>query len=117
MILAPPQTIVSAFSIWIPGIWSVFVRAANASLGPGDVVTSWWRSPQANADVGGHAESQHLVGLAFDVASPSPALLAAALGRAGFTTVEAPGHVHAQAFLAGTLGRAGVFDALGLRRL
>lgn len=117
MIEAPPPGIVNALALWIPGIWPVFLRAANASLAPGDVVTSWWRSPDRNAQVGGHVESQHLVGLAFDAASPDPPGLASRLRAVGFTTVEAAGHVHAQAFQAGILGRAGVFEVLGLRRL
>lgn len=116
MIERPPQSIVIAMDQFIPGIWPVFVRAANSALGPGDTVTSWWRSPEKNADVGGHAESQHLVGLAFDVSSLSPPDIARLLRSVGFTTIEAARHVHAQAFQAGVLGRAGVFEVLGLRR-
>ena len=114
--MAPPQGIVSAFGRWTPGIWQLFVGAANGALRPDDVVTSWWRSPSHNADVGGHPESQHLVGLAFDVASPTPDQLAASLRSAGFEAFPSATHVHAQAFPAGTLGDLGVLDALGLRR-
>lgn len=117
MILQPPQSIAVSVDRLIPGIWPLFIRTANAGLSSGDVVTSWWRDPENNARVGGHPESQHLLGLAFDVATTSPPLLAAALRRLGFTTVEAPRHVHVQTFSAGVLGRTGIFQSLGLGRL
>ncbi len=34
-------------------------------------VTSWWRSPYKNKEVGGVSNSMHLIGLAYDV-SPIP---------------------------------------------
>lgn len=113
----PPPAIVFAIATWIPGIWPLFLGAANASLSRGDVVFSWWRSPQHNADVGGHPASQHLVGLAFDVASPSPIQLAVALRGVGFTVIESTQSVHAQTFLAGVIEKSGILDVLGLRRL
>lgn len=117
MILPPPLSILIAVDVMAPGIWSLFIRAANAGLGPGDVVTSWWRDPQRNQEVGGHPESQHLVGLAFDVATVSPPHLAMRFRSLGFTTVEAPRYVHVQTFAAGVLRRSGILEVLGLRRV
>lgn len=116
MILPPPPSIAIAVHTMAPGIWPLFVLAANSALSPRDVVISWWRSPQKNADVGGHAASQHLVGLAFDVASPSPRNLAVALRAVGFTAIESTGAVHAQTFRAGLIESTGILDVLGLRR-
>ena len=112
----PPLAIASQIALWIPGIWPVFVAAANQGLAEGRAtsVTSWWRSPEENRRVGGNAESQHLLALAFDATAASPQLLAQALRSAGFRVVEERTHVHAQAYQAGVLGRAGFFRALGL---
>ena len=112
----PPLAIASQIAVWIPGIWPVFVAAANRGLSEGraNQVTSWWRSPEENRRVGGNEESQHLLGLAFDASAPSLPLLAQALRDAGFRVVEERSHIHAQAYQAGVLGRAGFFRALGL---
>lgn len=110
----PPPAIWVPIGNWIPGIWPVFVAAANGALRQGDVVTSWWRGPAENRDAGGEIESQHLLALALDVAGDLS--LAGRLAGAGFTVVPDPQgtHVHAQAFKAGVLGQAGIFSALGL---
>jgi len=112
----PPLAIANQLGVWIPGIWPVFVQAANRGLSEGHAssVTSWWRSVESNRQAGGNVESQHLVGLAFDATAPSLPLLAQALRAAGFRVVEERSHVHAQAYQAGVLGRAGFFRALGL---
>jgi len=112
----PPLAIASQIGLWIPGIWQVFVAAANRGLteGRATAVTSWWRSPEGNREAGGNVESQHLLALAFDATAANPQLLAQALRSAGFRVVEERSHVHAQAYQAGVLGRAGFFRALGL---
>lgn len=118
MSLAPPPLAISSqIGFWIPGIWQVFVAAANRGLAEGGAtqVTSWWRSPEENRRVGGNEESQHLLGLAFDAAAPSLPLLAGALRSVGFVVVEERQHIHVQAYQAGVLGRAGFFRALGIR--
>ncbi len=112
MATPPPMVIVNAFEGWVPGIWQTFIIAANVAMVPSDRVTSWWRSEDGNRAAGGHVESQHLVGLAFDVASPNPQRLVTELRRLGFVVVEERTHVHAQAYPPHVLGQAGVFRAL-----
>lgn len=112
----PPLAIASQIGLWIPGIWPVFVAAANRGLAEGHAlaVTSWWRSPEENREVGGNVESQHLLGLALDVTAPNLPALASSLRSVGFHVVEESQHIHVQAYQAGLLGRAGFFRALGL---
>ena len=43
-----------------------------AMLIPGAQVTSWWRSPRKNQEVGGLRNSAHLLGLAVDLVPVSP---------------------------------------------
>ena len=65
-------------------------------------VTSWIRSPERNRQVGGHADSSHLLGLGADVAygpNPRPAL-ATARKRArklGLRLIREGDHDHLQA--------------------
>jgi len=63
----------------------------------GTVITSWWRSIAENARVGGNPRSQHLAGLAWDLAAPQPDVLAAQLRHAGLVVVVERDHVHVQA--------------------
>lgn len=67
--------------------------------------SSWWRSPDANASVGGGPESQHLVGLAVDFPLEPGALATRLLETArrhGVVAIDetrgARPHVHVQAF-------------------
>lgn len=69
-------------------------------------VTSWWRSPTRNAQVGGDPWSQHLVALAIDAVPVSGRTirdLALSLRRSGLVVVEYDRHVHAQLHPAGFL--------------
>lgn len=68
-------------------------------------VTSWWRSPAHNREVGGEPFSQHLVGLAFDVVGPGSVRVAQRWREAGGVAVQTPTHVHLQVWPAGTLER------------
>lgn len=38
---------------------------------PGYTITSWWRTPSHNEEVGGVINSMHLIGMGYDV-SPKP---------------------------------------------
>jgi len=105
----PPATLLA--SGWFPFILNFYWRAVRLFFQfPGLQLTSWFRTPETNRDVGGDPESQHLFGLAWDVTAP-PQLLGA-IARAGrglgITAVEERDHVHLQAFPAGALARAGI---------
>ena len=58
-------------------------------------VTSWWRSTQKNFDVGGVANSLHLVGMAWDVV-PVNASNVAKLRGLGLKVINEGDHLHAQ---------------------
>lgn len=61
--------------------------------------TSYLRTIGHNAEVGGVADSQHLIGLALDLVPLSGATtsqLAAAIQRSGLVAIDEGDHVHAQ---------------------
>ncbi|MEE8556278.1 MAG: hypothetical protein V3T14_00150 [Myxococcota bacterium] len=70
-------------------------------------ITSWWRDPLSNSDVGGDLFSQHLVGLAFDADGPEEERIPFVLAhkQVGHVTVPEETHVHWQSFPAGFLRR------------
>ena len=72
-------------------------------------LTSWYRSPAHNRSVGGHPDSQHLLGLAVDFAGTEAALarFADQARAAGLTPVMGKSYVHVQAFPAGALRQHG----------
>jgi len=87
---------------------NLLVQRAIQSFQPGQVLTSWWRDPDENADVGGSPDSQHLFGLALDVTGPGLAATQELARRNGLTAVAEVDHLHLQLFPAGVLARAGV---------
>ena len=96
-----------------PGIWPLFMWAAERGLRQATAVPSWFRTPDENARVGGHPDSQHLVALAFDAVGPDLSQLAADLSRAGFRVVRYSDHIHAQVLAAGQARATGLLDAVG----
>jgi len=121
----PPYPTLKFFDRLLPGIWQQWGAAAEAALtevDAGDVgetiVTSWFRSPLENRRVGGDPDSQHLVGLAFDVVPGKGATqlaiseAAQIFQRFGFTVDPTGTHLHVQTFPPGILRPAGVLDAL-----
>jgi len=106
---APPRSLTnSAFRPLI----LVFLRRVIAAFGntPGLQLLSWYRSLEVNRDAGGDPQSQHLFGLAMDVAVPLEAFEGAegrALG-AGLVVVRKGTGLHVQLLQAGALARAGV---------
>jgi len=123
----PPVQIVRFFERLIPGLWVVWLAAAERALreidddsGGDTIVTSWWRSPAENRRVGGDPDSQHLVGLALDIVPGKPAILLAVaeasdrFQEAGFLVLPTRTHLHIQTFPAGLLRDVGVLDALNV---
>jgi len=99
----PPRDVLNRYRV----VFLTFLPPAVDALQqfPGTIITSWFRSPEENAAVGGHPRSQHLVGWAFDVVAPQgqAGRLADALRRNQFEAVVESDHVHAQVFTAGVL--------------
>lgn len=111
---APPHSVFWTVDRWVPDFWDAFFRAVWWAYRREEFqVTSWWRSPAENMRVGGHPDSQHLVGAAID-AVPASAQVARVLDAAGFAVVREATHVHAQAWPAGAARRAGLLDAVGV---
>ncbi len=98
-------------SAWFPFIFA-FASRANMILQnvPGLRITSWYRNPETNRDVGGDAESQHLFALGLDVEGSDDALreVIAIAPAVGLVPDREPGHAHVQLFPRGALARAGV---------
>lgn len=108
----PPQAIIdrlhpelSEFLSQLADGVRVFWSGGGGRIHP----TSWWRSVGVNAHVGGHPESQHLLGLAADLAVEPEELeqLAQALRRFGLVAVVFERHVHVQYHPAGFLRAIG----------
>ncbi len=123
----PPRNTLTFFDRMLPGIWSFWGAAVEAALGEVDspdvgetIITSWYRSVLENRRAGGHPDSQHLVGLAFDVVPGKGTSVLAineaaqAFERYGFQVVPSQGYLHVQTFPPGILRPAGVLDALSL---
>jgi len=108
MTVPPPALLASG---WFPFILNFYWRAVRLFFTySGLALTSWFRTPEVNRDEGGDPESQHLFGLAWDLAVP-PQIAAQVVDTArqlGLVAVDERTHVHIQAFPAGALARAGV---------
>lgn len=107
--MRPPPFVLWRVDQVLPGIWPRFIQAAIAGTRSASQVSSWYRGPEQNAAVGGHPQSQHLLGLAFDVLGPDLSQLQADLRIAGFNTVTYRNHVHAQTLEAGQAASFGLF--------
>lgn len=98
----PPSSVTNTLERMVPGFrnwWNGAVGRAYSQAG-GFTVTSWWRSPGYNREVGGSDHSQHLIGAAIDVV-PVNQRVYNALRGAGFRVVNEGDHLHAQVWPAG----------------
>lgn len=73
---------------------AVFFRVRLGQL-PGATVTSWFRSPRKNLEVGGAKNSLHLIGWAWDIA-PDTDILTNRVRRLGLQAIREGDHIHAQ---------------------
>ena len=111
MIQTPPVEVVSFVRNYV-NRWAferfsqALAMAHSRGIYARPTITSWWRSPAYNVQVGGAARSQHQLGLAVDVAYQSAQDADAAVRQgfgAGLVAVNEGDHVHFQAFPAGTV--------------
>jgi hypothetical protein len=95
--IPPPEIVQGSFQAAL----YVWFDLQQASLGGDDdvLITSWWRTRGGNAAVGGHPESQHLIGSAVDLVGPSIASFSARLRW--LHLVHEADHLHAQLWPAG----------------
>lgn len=101
---APPVAIIRAVDRVFPGLLRDAVSDIRGALAlfPGTQVSSWYRTPQRNREVGGAGASQHLIGFAFDLVPPRPVWSSVAtwLRQARWTVIDEGDHLHAQVFKA-----------------
>lgn len=96
MIVPPPRDVIERWGYWL----TVFVQRADRllSVWPEATLTSWWRSPEHNARVGGVPNSRHLRGTAVDVVLPRQ-FVRPFIGDAewiGLKAIDEGDHVHLQ---------------------
>ena len=93
----PPPSVIRRIERRVPGFWRAWVTAVSASLVPGITVSSWYRDPEENAQVGGVANSQHMLGVALDFPRTRPNWEASRNLRArGFEVIAEGDHFHAE---------------------
>lgn len=100
----PPRELLDAlpqigdFASRLIGAWDQVGR-------PSVTCSSWYRNPQQNRLAGGAPRSQHQLGLGVDIVGDGRALrqMEHATRVWGLVPVMEPGHLHVQAFTAGSL--------------
>lgn len=86
--------------IFLALLWTVGLLALTGAVyyllirAQGMSITSWWRSPWKNAEVGGVPNSRHLFGLAWDVV-PVTTENEMRLRALGLTVINEGDHLHA----------------------
>ena len=100
MIAPPPTPILREV---IGELVDLVLKLVAVEWPPGTLITSWYRDPAHNKAEGCDEESQHLLGLAFDIVVPDRDQQLARLRRAGILAFPSPrGNIHVQSRLAGT---------------
>ena len=110
MVSIPPREVLE---VLFPQILGFLVSISRVEFPHGVRLTSWWRSAEDNRRVGGAPQSQHLLGLAFDIVVPGGSAersrVIHSVTHAGLIGVDERSHVHVQAFPAGALAQTGFF--------
>jgi len=105
----PPYALAWQVERYVPGLYGAFWSRLVSGATRETRATSWFRTSTRNEQVGGQPDSQHLLGLAIDLWEPDLDDLAARMRATGLVTVRYGGHVHVQAWPAGTARRRGWF--------
>jgi len=112
-LLAPPAEVWRPLEALAPGIYAAFLnRLVQSGTMNAVKPTSWWRSLRDNRLVGGLPDSQHLLGLAADLAPDFTEPVAQRLNAVGLVAVDEGDHVHVQLLPPGLVGP--VVDALAV---
>lgn len=102
----PPREVLEQ---WGPAVLVVILGAVRVGQVLPFDVTSWYRDPVHNRNVGGAPNSQHLIAAAIDVV-PRPGVAVEELANAfvslGYTAVVEPDHLHVQVWPRSPLGSA-----------
>jgi hypothetical protein len=103
----PPAQLLGPLQAFYSHLWNrvELMARGDPSLWP----TSWFRTEAHNASVGGHRDSQHLLGFAIDVTTERPDYVAEYCEALGLVPVVELDHVHIQIFPAGFLRSLGLF--------
>jgi len=109
---APPPQVAFLVDRAVPGLLPEFISRVNRIRGI-TAATSWWRSPEQNASVGGKRDSQHLFGLGADLVGDNERILRDARAL-GLIAVDEGSHVHVQGWPRGVARESGFLAFLGL---
>ncbi|MEE8509324.1 MAG: D-Ala-D-Ala carboxypeptidase family metallohydrolase [Myxococcota bacterium] len=108
---APPVPLIR---ILIRELIAFLTQLSRLQIGPSIRITSWWRDAVTNRRVGGHPQSQHLLGLAIDLVGEESELrsIVSQVGQLslGVEAIRETGHLHIQWLPAGQAASAGLFD-------
>lgn len=109
----PPRALVASVAAKAqPDFWRKFSTGIDAAIGKANAtLVNWYRDEAHNTRVGGQIDSQHRYGTAVDIVPDDPREIAPIMSRLrqlSFFVLYHRGHIHAQAFPKGALGRAGV---------
>jgi len=105
---APPISVIRAL---LQELIRFLTALSRLRVGPSIRISSWWRDPVTNRRVGGHPDSQHLLGLALDLVGEELELrqLLVDVRAVGLVAVMESTHLHVQLLPAGVARAIGLF--------
>ena len=98
---------------WRPAVQMFLGRAYPIGTDLDVGITSWQRTVSHNREVGGVAQSQHLLATAWDVAGPDQNTYASRAAAVGLVVIDEGDHVHVQLFRAGLIPQY-LFDQVAI---